>query len=135
MRMPVTEYLKRTAELADFTYQLLENSEMWHTYLLGCGGTGTNIMKTFPALRLPAAVIHIPGITFGSNPRRTVLIDITVCTGKFSNVSLPDLADSITGLLDGTATGDAVFHIQSIAPAEADPAVQALLLRFQVNEH
>ncbi len=137
--MPVTDHLKTTAELLDFMVQQLNGSQ-WHTYLPGYGagnGSGedySRIPEIFPAIRLPAAVIHVPEIRFGSNPRRTVVFDIILCTRQ-SDPALLSLSDRIAALLDETKNGDAVFRLQTVTPVSICPGMKGMLLRFHAEEH
>ena len=134
--MAVTNELKATAELVEFTVLRLQSSPEWTTYLLG-EKQAEQIPELFPALRLPAAVVAIREADFGNEPLRCQAIDVILCVdgeALWASAKLLPLADKVSALLSGAVCGDSYFRIQYTKPILVDLSLQALQMRFVISD-
>ncbi len=132
--MPITAHLGSTAEMIRNFCLKLENNSRWNTLFAGMMQP-ENLLRSFPELQPPTAVICIPETVFHDNSPRRTSFDVVLCTEHWSQTSPFDLADEIITLLDGSSADNPVCRIESIIPLHLDSSLHTLCLRFHLEEY
>lgn len=141
--MPVTDYIKSTADLLKiFTDKLTQDESTW-TVETFSGSNYDDLFNMIPeldALTKPVAVVIYSGSEYKSDPRRTARVSVLVLRENVGDTetekaSSRDMLDSVLDSLDEHIDGHVIIRATGDNAADLGPGIAAYMVEFEAQDY